>query len=216
MKSDPALKSDVEAELKWVPNIDESHIGVVVNKGVVTLSGTVRTYLEKYDAERAIKRLSGVAGVANEIEVRLATDAMRPDSEIAENIARGLRTELPPGTVIKVMVDQGRVTLEGTVEWHFQRQSAEHIARRQKGVSFVLNLIFVEPKVQPRDIKRRIQSAFHRHAQIDADHITVVTDGGVVTLRGSVPTWTEREEAQETAWQAPGVTEVRNEIAIGI
>ena len=215
MKTDIDLKKDAEAELRWTPNVDEKHIGVVANKSVVTLSGTVRTFLEKYQAECAIKRLAGVAGVANDIEVRLDGDDVRPDSEIAENIAHDMRLEVPMAYEhIKILAHGGHVTLEGTAEWYFQREHAEAIARRQKGVTAVTNLVVVRPRIEPRDIQRSIQAAFHRSAQQHVNQIVVEANGGIVTLKGAVPTWAEREQAQETAWRAPGVVQVKNELRI--
>jgi osmotically-inducible protein OsmY len=216
MKSDHEIKTDVEAELRWTPDVDERHIAVAVNNGVVTLTGTVRRFLDKYNAERAVKRLAGVSGIANDIGVKLDGDEVRPDSEIAEKIVTALRLELPQAHAqIKPLVHHGSVTLEGKVEWQFQRDHAERIAQRQKGVVAVSNLIQVQPQVAPRDIERRIHAAFHRNAQIDANNITVDAANGTVTLRGRVSSWAERQEAQDTAWCAPGVTQVKNEINIG-
>lgn len=215
MKQDTEIKQDVEAELRWTPSIDERHIAVAVNKGVVSLTGHVQTFLEKYDAERAVKRLSGVTGVANDIEVKLAGDAPS-DAEIAENIVRRLQLELPQGSPgIKTLVHRGRVTLDGTVEWNFQRQHAEMIARQQRGVAAVTNLLEVQPRIEPRDISQRIKAAFHRSAQLDANQISVQSEGGVVTLKGRVTSWAESLEAQDAAWAAPGVRAVRNEIRVG-
>jgi osmotically-inducible protein OsmY len=215
MRSDSDIKRDVEAELKWHPNIDATDIGVTVNNGVVTLAGFVRSYNEKLDAEAAAKRVSGVLGVANDIEVRLPNIDRRPDPEIARDAVAAIRHRLPVAAEdIKVTVEEGRVTLEGEVEWHYQREGAERAVRRLKGVKSVNNRIRLRPKWKPAEIKRKIEEAFQRSAVIEAERITVEADGGDVIVRGTVRSWAEREEAERIAWAAPGVRNVENQITV--
>jgi len=216
MKSDSDIKRDVEAELKWSPEVDDTDIAVKVNSGEVTLTGYVRSFYEKVQAEVAIKRVTGVAAVANDIQVRQFAGAPT-DPEIARAAVAALKFELPATWEnIKPIVQQGRVTLEGKVEWQYQRETAEHAVRRLNGVTSVINSITVAPKVQAKDIKRSIEDAFRRIAHVDAEHITVDARGSDVTLRGEVRSWAERDEAQRTAWFAPGVSNVVNELRVRV
>ena len=216
MRPDSDVRHDVAAELRWSPQIDETDIAVKVNDGVVTLTGFVRNYFEKYHAEMIAKRIAGVAGVANDVQVRLPpTDAL-DDPHIARAAVAAIRANLPQvADDVKVLVHQGHITLEGRVEWNFQRERIEAIARHLRGVMGVDNQIIITPRVQPVQIRHMIEDAFRRNAEVDADHITVVAHGGEVTLTGTVRTWSERMQAQQTAWSAPGVMQVRNEITVG-
>lgn len=216
MKTDIEIKRDVEDELRWNPGIDETDIAVKVVDRIVTLTGFVHSYTEQYQAETAVKRIAGVRGVANDIEVRPASGTRMSDPEIARHAVTALQAALPiTSERIKVLVHQGKVTLEGTVDWHFQRDQAERAVRPLTGVVSVLDQIKLTERAMPADIKRRIQAAFHRSAQVDANHITIDAEDGTVTLKGRVRSWAEREEAQDTAWCAPGVFNVRNEISVG-
>ncbi len=215
MRSDSEIERDVRDELEWSPDLDPTDIAVSVRKGVVTLTGFVRSFTDKYEAEAAAKRVAGVVGVANDIEVRMPSVDERPDPEIARDAVAAIKTQLPISSEnIKVIVKSGWVTLEGEVEWQYQRTTAETAVRRIKGVRGVVNSIVLKPRAQPSDIKRKIQEAFRRSAEVDANRITVETHGGEVVLRGTVRSWIEREEAERAAWAAPGVTKVDDRIVV--
>lgn len=214
MRTDSDIKRDVEAELRWSPDIDDTDIAVKVNSGEVTLTGFAKSYMEKYQAEIATRRVKGVTAVANDIELKPLAGAPT-DPELARAAVVALQTELPlTWEQIKPTVKQGRVSLEGTVEWHYQRERAENAVRRLKGVASVRNSIRIQPSLAPENIKHRIEDAFRRLAQVDADRIVVDTHGSDVTLRGEVRSWAEHDQAQRTAWAAPGVTNVKNELTV--
>ena len=187
------IKRDVEEELRWDPDIDPTDIAVAVKNGVVTLTGFVASYNDKWEAERDAKRVAGVLGVANDLEVRLPNIDERPDPDIARDAVAAIKTQLPFSyEQIKVVVKNGWVTLEGEVEWNYQREAAERAVRRVKGVKGVSNKIELKPRVAPSEIKRKIEEAFRRSAEIDASRVTVETHGGEVILRGTVRSWAER------------------------
>lgn len=215
MKNDSDIQRDVEAELRWIPEVDETDIAVKATNGAVALTGFVRTYFEKYQAEQAAKRVKGVAAVANDIEVRLSSGDNLSDPEIARNATSAIRTALPwAHDEVKALVHGGTVTLEGKLDWDFQREDVARAVRLQRGVKSVINLIGLRPRIIPGDIKQKIKSALLRDAQIDADHISVEAHDGTVVLKGQVRSWPEREEAQRTAWAAPGVLQVSNQIEV--
>jgi osmotically-inducible protein OsmY len=215
MKADHEIELIVMDELQWDPDLDATDIAVSVKNGVVTLAGFVKNYADKYEAESAAKRVAGVRGVANDIEVRMPNVDERPDPEIARDAVAAIKSQLPVSSEnIKVIVKDGWVTLEGIVEWQFQRNTAETAVRRIKGIRGVSSLIQLKPRVQPSEIKRKIQDAFERSAEVDANHITVEANGGEVVLKGTVRSWVERQEAERAAWAAPGVTKVEDRIVV--
>lgn len=217
MRADADIKRDVEDELRWDPDLDATDIAVTVKNGVVTLAGFARSYSDKLEAEAATKRVAGVVAVANDIEVRLPSVDQRPDPEIARDAIAALKNRLPTAAEqLKAVVHNGWITLEGEVEWEFQRLAAERAVRRVKGVKGVTNSIQLKPRVAPSEIKHKIEEAFRRSAEFDASRIVVEANGGEVVLKGTVRSWTERQEAERAAWAALGVKKVDNQITISV
>lgn len=217
MRLDSDIRRDVEDELRWDPDIDATDIAVAVNNGVVALTGFVRSYSQRTQAERDAKRVAGVVGVANDIEVRLPVIDQRPDPDIVRDAVSALKSELPYSSEnIKVIAKDGKITLEGTVEWNYARERAEGAVKRIRGVKGVTNSITLKPKVAPYEVRRKIEDAFRRSAEIDASRVTVEANGSEVILRGTVKSWAEREEAERAAWAAPGVTRVDNRVTISV
>jgi osmotically-inducible protein OsmY len=216
-RTDALIQSDVMAELKWEPRVKPNEIGVMVKDGVVTLTGWVDSYTNRWAAEEAAHRVRGVKAVANDIEVKLPSSDQKTDPDIAAAAVRALEWDAFLSIdKLDVTVSKGWVTLQGEVEWQFQRDEAERVVRRLTGVKGVSNLIGVKPRVTPSDIKKKIEQALIRTAQSDAKNITVDVDGTKVTLKGTVRSWAERKEAERQAWAAPGVTSVDNRITISL
>src|ERR1700730_4766001 len=215
MRTDSDVKRDVEDELKYDPDLSTAEIGVSVKNGVVAMTGFVRSYSQKLQAETDAKRINGVLGVANDLEVRFESVDARPDPDIARDVIAQMKLELPFSyEKIKTVVKNGWVTLEGDVEWNYQRTRAESAALRVKGVLGVSNFIKVAPRVSPVEVKSKIENALKRSAQLDASRIIVEANGSEVVLKGTVRSWAEREEAERAAWLAPGVTKFDDRIAI--
>ncbi|OUM00915.1 BON domain-containing protein [Variovorax sp. JS1663] len=216
MKTDAQLKHEVEQELEWDPAVNASHVGVAVDKGVVTLSGHLETYGEKYLVERAVQRVQGVKALAVELDVKLAPGHKRNDSELAQAAEAALTWHtLVPDERLTVKVEGGWVTLRGDVDWEYQRNAAAQAIRSLTGVLGFTNEIVIKPRVMSSNVTTRIREALARHAEREADRIEVQVSGATATLKGTVHSWAERAAAQGAAWSAPGVTSVINELKVG-
>lgn len=215
MKTDTELQQDVMNELKWGPTIKAAEIGVGVTDGVVTLSGYVDSFYNRWAAERAAARVFGVKAVAEKIQVRLPGSLKRSDEDLARAVSNALEWNVSvPHDHVKVQVQDGRVTLSGEVDWGYQKFAAEEAVRYLMGVVLSSNQITVKPAVKPQNVKDKVVSSFRRNALLDSRRITVETRSGWVILRGSVRSWAERAEAQWSAFAAPGVSKVENNIII--
>lgn len=215
MKTDAQLKMDVEAELKWDPAVNATNVGVAVKDRVVTLTGHLDTYAEKFAIERAVQRVKGVQAVAIELDVKLAPGHVRSDSEIARAIESSFKWHaLIPADRIQVKVEQGWVTLSGELDWEFQRRQAEGSVRNLTGVVGVSNKMTIKVTATPEDITQRIRDALTRQAVREAHHVQVSVSGRTVTLKGKVHSWPEKSAAQGAAWSAPGITSVINHLEV--
>jgi osmotically-inducible protein OsmY len=206
------LRDDILRHLEWDPQFDASRVGATVNEGIVTLSGYVDTYAAKLAAERCARKLYGVRGVANELQVALAEERIDPDLVKDALFALKNRVDVPPG--IEVTVRNGVISLGGSVAWMYQKLAAERAVKYLRGVRGVMNHISIRPMATPRDVQHRIIESLHRVADIDARRIHVDAEGRTVTLSGNVKSYAEKVEAERAAWTAPGVSEVRNRIGI--
>ena len=215
MKSELQLHQDVIEELRWDPRVNQAEIGVSVKGGVVTLTGSVETFAQKYAAERAVQRVAGVRAIAEELHVRPASSIQPDDTQIAHSAVKALSWNIEvPADKIAVKVEGGWITLKGEVPWNFQRVAAERAVRYLSGVKGLLNLIEVKPAISATEVKSKIEAALKRNAELDAKRITVDTSDGKVTLKGNVRSWTERVDAENAAWAAPGVKEVEDRLVV--
>jgi len=201
--------------LKWEPLLNKAEIGVTVDHGVVTLTGRVDSYPGKLAAEHAAKGVNGVRALAEELQIKLDGNNVRTDTEIAQAAADALKwcTAIPDDR-ITVSVENGWVKLEGDVEWQFQKDEARREVEDIMGVKGVTNFVTVKPVLKPIDIKDKIQQAFQRSATVDASNISVDVNGSLVTLKGTVHSWAERDDAESAAWAAPGVAKVNDQLTV--
>lgn len=217
MRTDMELQKDVVAELKWEPRLREDEIGVAVRDGVVTLTGFVPDYAQRRIAARAAERVLGVKAVAQELVVKVPEVNRRSDTDLAHQVVNGLAWDIEvPNQKIKAKVEDGWVTLEGEVEWQFQRNAAERAVRYLTGVKGVTNLVTIKPHASPSDVAQRIKEALHRSAEADAKKVHVSAMDGKVVLTGTVRSWPERADVERAAWSANGVTAVDDKLAVGI
>jgi osmotically-inducible protein OsmY len=210
-KSDMQLKRDIEEELRWDPKVNAAQVGVSVDNGAVSLLGVVDIYAEKWAAEDATKRVSGVRTVAQDLTVKILVDHKRSDSEIASAVQSAFKWDVYVPKTVTATVQNGRVTLEGQATWHYQRDAAERAVRCLAGVVGVSNSITLKPEASVAQVKEKIQSALKRQATTDAKSIHVDASGGKVTLTGSA-SWQSIDDAVNAAWAAPGVTEVVDKV----
>jgi len=217
MRTDRELQDDVLKALEWEPGVDASKIGVSVRNGVATLQGSVRSYFEKSTAERVARHVYGIRAIANDVAVTLDGITPRSDSQIAEAVANAILWDSAlPLDAVKATVSNGWVTLNGMVDWQYQKSAAQFDVERLSGVKGVTNTIALKtrPHVSARDVKAKIESAFKRSAEVDSARVKVEAHDGAVILRGTVRSLSEREEAERAAWSAPGVTMVDDRIAV--
>jgi osmotically-inducible protein OsmY len=216
MRTDAHLQTDIIEELRWEPRISEREISVAVKGGVVTLSGSVPSYADRYMAESIVEGFAGVKAIANDLKVKLPGTSVRTDTEIAHQVVNALLWDVNvPETKVRARVSDGWVTLEGDVDWAFQKQTAYHAVRNLTGVRGVTNMIRVfSPLTSTQDVTKNIKDALRRRAEQDAEKIMVTTKDHVVTLSGSVSSFTERRAAEAAAWSAPGVKEVKDDLIV--
>lgn len=215
MRTDIEIQKDVIDELRWQPGLESSRIGVAVKTGVVTLSGQVDSYSQKLAAEKAAKKVKGVKAIAEDLQVGISAFNKRTDAEIAAAILDALKWQSAVDEEkIKVKVEDGIAKLQGEVEWDYQRILAQTAVQHISGLKMLLNEINVKPTLTPQKLEQQISAAFERNALLDAQHITAQVIEGVVTLRGTVRSFTELEDAEAVAWAAPGVTRVKNQLEV--
>ena len=214
-RTDAQIHKDVVDELAFEPSIDTSRIAVAVADGIVTLSGIVPSYWEKWSAETAVKRVGGVQGFAEELTVHMLPSTQQTETDLATTVRNALEWDaLIPQNRVQAKVEDGWITLEGKLEWQYQRQRAHDSVANLRGVKGVTNLIALTPVVQSADIRAKVVSALERSADLDASKVQVEVSAGSVTLRGHLPTWAERDTAGLAAWSAAGVNNVSNDIVV--
>lgn len=220
LSTDQTLQGSVQEELTFDPRVNAAHIGVIAQGGVVTLTGKVPTWLERWEAERAALRVAGVMGLVNSLEVDLPATHQRDDADLAEAAVNALASNvLVPQGRVRVNVHAGVVSLEGGVDWQYQRQAAEAAVRPLIGVRGTINMLTVQHTAAPanaRDVKKEVTRAFHRHATLDAARLHVEVRGNTVTLSGTVRSWAEHQDAEQAAWATPGVGAVLNKLTLRI
>jgi len=215
MKTDSQIQKDVMDELKWQPFLNSSEIGVAVKNGIVTLSGIVDSFSKKLEAEGAAKKVAGVKAIAEDIQIGVSPVYHKTDAELAEAVVNALKWDsVVPDDKIQVKVEDGVVTLQGELEWQYQRSSATIAVQHLAGVRSVANLITIKPKLSPSELERKIAAAFQRTALLDAGKVNVSTAGSSVTLTGKVRSFAERDDAEDVAWAAPGVYQVQNKLIV--
>jgi osmotically-inducible protein OsmY len=216
MRTDTDITKDVIEELRWEPSLRDDDVAVAVRDGVVTLAGFADSYADKWKAERVAGRVAGVRAIVNDIEVKLPVGSQRPDPDIARAALDALKWNISvPHDRIKVKVDHGWITLEGDVDWYYQKEAAERAVRYLTGVKGVTNLVTVRaPTPAPSDLKQKIKDALRRAAEFDADRIQVDVQGNKVILKGTVRSWAEMRDAERAARNAPGVTDVENRLTV--
>ena len=215
MKTDIQIQEDVMDELKWQPFLNSSEIGVAVKNGIVTLSGIVDSYSKKLSAERAARKVAGVKAIAEDIQIGVSPAYSKKDAEIANAVVKALQWHSAvPDQKLKIKVENAIVTLEGEVEWEYQRVSARIAVQHISGIRSVTNLITIRPKLNPIELEQKITAAFRRNATVDAGKISVSTLGNKVILTGKVRSFAESEDAENVAWAAPGVYHVENKLTI--
>ncbi|HEV7387602.1 MAG TPA: BON domain-containing protein [Gemmatimonadaceae bacterium] len=215
MRTDTEIQRDIEDELRWDPSLANDDIAVSVRDGVVTLAGYVKSYLDKWHAESAASKVRGVRAIANDLTVKLLSSSERPDPDIARAALDALKWNIAvPHDRIKIKVDKGWVTLEGNVDWNFEREAAERSVRSLTGVKGVTNLIAVRTQPAPKDVKEKIKQALERGAEFDAERITIEVSGNKAILKGTVRSYAEKRDAERAALNAPGITEVENKLTV--
>jgi osmotically-inducible protein OsmY len=216
MNGDSELQNKIVQELAWEPSVDARHITVTAKNGIVTLSGYVEQYSDKTHAERAVERMHGVRALINQIELELPGSLHRNDLEIVESAltALGLNTLIPTDRV-KIVAQSGWLTLEGSVDWQYQRMAAEDTVRTIRGIKGISNQITIQAEGLKADIKDKIRSALVRSARLDSSQIAIDIAGSKAILSGNVRSWSERHEAEAATWAAPGIAAVENNIVIG-
>jgi len=215
MRTDMELQKDVAEELKWEPRLKEDEIGVAVKDGVVTLTGFVPDYAQRRTAARAAERVAGVRAVAQELVVKVPEMFHFTDTDLAHRVVNALAWDVEvPDKKIQAKVEDGWVTLEGTVDWQFQRNAAERAVRYLGGIKGVTNLVTIAPMASPYDVAQRIKAALHRTAELEAKRVEVTARDGKVVLTGSVRSWPERADIERAAWSAAGVMSVDDRLAV--